>query len=510
MAAASPAPAGPVGEAEAVETEAVAAGPVEARPVGAESAEGESGGDPVPAVPAPRAEPGAPAGEEPAGLDGLAAVARSLSGTAGVIRDAGRVLTAVATDPALLRSLGRSPRSGARALFALTRTLVAPTGLGYAPDGAGPGRVARLGGVLTSRASLAVDVAVTALKLRIRLCAVRHPEFVEEGPVRRMLIAVEADKQLLALRILRENVRAQGGARTLAALAPCLAEVLAWNALVDENPFNDEAAWHVVQGTRPDSDPLLGTRISTWARWDRGAGRAVAEPPDPELLAGFDNGGGVTAHLRNLAAIGNDGRMIVQRVKGPDGVTRYVALLPGMALGLPRNPTPQDLVGAVTAVGRNDSPYTRAVRKALALTVPDGAEIALVGHSQGGIAAMNLTELGEVNDRWRLARVVAVGSPIDFKRPRDPRTKVVSLVNEHDVVPNLEGRSPASVFPVPADWLEFTWVDPTHDFPQCHNVDVYAQSLDKVVPEARDRVDDLLAPFRGHVEETVVLRLHDR
>ncbi|PNE30278.1 hypothetical protein AF335_30405 [Streptomyces eurocidicus] len=448
--------------------------------------------------------------EDPAVLGGLAAVARSLSGTAGAVRDAGRVLTAVVTDPALLGSLGRSPRLGARALYALARTLVAPTGLGYAPDGRGLGRAAWLGGVLTSRASLAVDVAVTALKLRIRLCAVRHPEFVQEGPVRRMLIAIEADRQLLALRILRENVRSQGGARTLAALAPCLTEVLAWNALVDENPFNDEAAWHIVRGTRADGDPLLGTRISAWARWDRGPGRAVPEPPDPELLAGLDNGGGITGHLRNLAAIGNDGRMVVQRVKGPDGVTRYVALLPGMALGLPRNATPQDLVGAVTAVGRNDSPYTRAARKALALTVPDGAEVALVGHSQGGVAAMNLTELGEVNDRWRLARVVAVGSPIDFKRPRDPRTKVVSLVNEHDVVPNLEGRSPASVFPVPADWLEFTWVDPTHDFPQCHNVGVYAQSLDKVVPEARDRVDDLLAPFRGHVEETVVLRLHDR
>ncbi|MCD9143158.1 hypothetical protein [Streptomyces albireticuli] len=512
-----PASVGPVGESGPVEARSGEAEPAGTGSLGAEAAETEAAdtgpGDEAappgagPYVPSPRTGTGTP--HRPSGED-LAAVARSLSGTAGAIRDVGRVLTAVAADPALLGSLGRSPRRGARALYELARTLVAPAGLGYAPDGRGAARAARLGGVLTSRASLAVDVAVTALKLRIRLCAARHPEFVEEGPVRRMLIAVEADKQLLALRILRENVRAWGGARTLAALAPCLAEVLAWNALVDENPFNDEAAWHIVQGTRADGDPLLGTRLGAWARWDRGAGRAVAEPLDPELLAGFDNGGGVTGHLRNLAAIGNDGRMIVQRVKAPDGVTRYVVLLPGMALGLPRNPTPQDLVGAVTAVGRNDSPYTRAVRKALALTVPDGAEIALVGHSQGGIAAMNLTELGEVNDRWRLARVVAVGSPIDFKRPRDPRTKVVSLVNEHDVVPNLEGRSPASVFPVPADWLEFTWVDPTHDFPQCHNVDVYAQSLDKVVPEARDRVDDLLAPFRGHVEETFVLRLHDR
>ncbi|MEU2872491.1 hypothetical protein ABZ769_25290 [Streptomyces olivoreticuli] len=463
----------------------------------------------------PQAAPGAadaPSPTEPAPLDtaSLAALARTLSEVAGAVREAGRTVTAVATDPALLRSVGRSPRSGTRAVRALARTLVDPAGLGFAPDGGRVGRAARLGAALTSRRSLALDVAVAALKLRIRLCAVRHPEFVEEGPVRRLLIAVDADRQLLALRILRQNVRAQGAQRALAALAPALAEVMAWNALVDENPFNDEAAWCIVTGTRADGDPLLGIRIGAWARWDRGAGRAVAQPPDPEFLAGLDNDGGITGHLRNLAALGNDGRTLVQRVGGPDGITRYLVLLPGMALGLPRNPTPQDLVVAVTAVGRNDSPYTRAVRKALALTVPDGAEIALVGHSQGGVTAMSLAELPQVTERWRLTHVVAVGAPIDFKRPRDPRTRVVSIVNEHDVVPGLEGRSPVSVFPLPADWLEITWADPTHDFPQCHNVDVYAQGLDKVVPEARDEVDDLLAPYRGRVEESVVLRLHDR
>ncbi|MBT2387323.1 hypothetical protein [Streptomyces sp. ISL-11] len=458
--------------------------------------------------PTPPDLPGSPS--EPVHATPLAEVARTLSATAGVLRDAGRAVTAVACDPALLASVGRSPRLGARAAYALARTLVEPAGLGYAPDGGRVGRAARLGGVLTSRPSLAVDVAVSALKLRVRLCAVRHPEFAEEGPVRRMLTAIEADHQTLALRILRENMRAQGPQRALAALAPCLTEVMAWNALVDENPFNDEAAWCIVKGTRADGDPLLGTRIGAWARWDRGPGRAVPEPQDPEFLAELDDSGGISGHLRNIAALGTDGRMIIQRVKGPDGRTRHLVLLPGMAFGLPRNPSPQDLVGAVTAVGRNDSPYTRAVRKALARTVPDGAEVALIGHSQGGIAAMNLTELPGVNDRWRLTHVVAAGSPIDHKRPLDPNTRVVSLVNEHDVVPNLEGRSPVSVFPVPAGWLEITWVDPSHDFPQCHNVDVYAQGLDKIVPEARDRVDDLLAPYRGLVEETVVHRLHDR
>lgn len=440
----------------------------------------------------------------------LAPVARALGKAAGEIRAAGRALTAVATDPALAASLGRSPRTGLRAVRALAGALTSAAGLGYAPDGGRLGRAAWLGGVLTSRESLAVAVAVTSLELRIRLCSVRHPEFAEDGPVRRLLDAIAADRQLRALRVLRQNVREQGGERALARLAPSLTEVMAWNALVDENPFNDAAAWHIVTGTRPDGDPLLGTSIGAWARWDRGAGRAEVLPADPALLARLDPGTSVSGHLRDIAVLGTDGRMLIHRVTGPDGVTRHVVVLPGMAFGRPRNSTPQDLVGAVTAVGRNDSPYTRAVRKALARVVPEGTEVALVGHSLGGITALNLTELPDVNRRWRLTHAVAVGSPVDFKRPLDPATRVVSLVNEHDVVPNLEGRSPVSVFPVPADWLEITWVDRSHDFPQCHNAGVYAQSLDDVVPEARDRVDALLEPYRGRVEETVVLRLHDR
>ncbi|MFI9204263.1 alpha/beta fold hydrolase [Streptomyces sp. NPDC053048] len=451
-------------------------------------------------------------GTRAAGPDvaGLAAVARALGRAAGDIRAAGRALTAVVTDPALVLSLLRSPRTGLRAVRALAGALTASAGLGFAPDGGRVGRAAWLGGVLTGRESLAVAVAVTSLELRIRLCSVRHPEFSGDGPVRRLLEAIAADRQARALRVLRHNVREQGAERALAQLAPSLTEVMAWNALVDENPFNDAAAWHIVTGTRADGDPLLGTSIGAWARWDRGCGRAELLPPEPGLLARLDTGGSISGHLRNVAVLGTDGRMLIHRVKGPDGVRRHLVLLPGMAFGRPRNPTPQDLVGAVTAVGRNDSSYTRAVRKALARVVPVGTQVALLGHSLGGITALNLTEIPDVNARWRLTHAVAVGSPIDFKRPRDPETRVVSLVNEHDVVPNLEGRSPVSVFPVPEDWLEITWVDRAHDFPQCHNAGAYAQSLDDVVPEARDRVDALLEPYRGRVEETFVLRLHDR
>ena len=62
----------------------------------------------------------------------------------------------------------------------------------------------------------------------------------------------------------------------------------------------------------------------------------------------------------------------------------------------------------------------------------------IVGHSLGGITAMNLACELDFVSTYRLTHVIAVGSPIDNKRPVDPMTQIVSLVNEHDVIPGLD------------------------------------------------------------------------
>ncbi|NGN67503.1 lipase family protein [Streptomyces sp. A7024] len=440
-------------------------------------------------------------------------MARRLGTAAGAVRDAGRTVTAVATDPRLAATALRHPRTGRPAAAALRRALTDPDGLGYAPDGGRAGRAARLAGVLRGRESLAVTMAVTALKLRIDLCALRHPELRDaDGPVRKLLDAVERDQHVEAMRIYRDAVRTEGGEKVLATLAPAFAEIAAWNALVDENPLNDRGAWDVVTGRMDGYGVVVGTSGALWELLDRGRGRAQRIEPGVGLLAVIDRCNvSVTDHLRCLSAVGTTGRLIVQRRTGPDGSPRYLVLLAGMAAGNPDNQSPQDLVGAVHAVSAARTPYSRAVIRALKQAgIEKGAKMALVGHSQGGITAMNVAGARAVNEAFEITHVVAIGSPIDYKRPYDPRTQVVSLVNEHDVVPALEGRSPYSVLPLPAEWLEFTWFDDSHTFPQCHNALIYADNLDRLVPEARDRVDELLADYHGPVEATLLFRLFDR
>ncbi|GAA3058649.1 hypothetical protein GCM10020229_82900 [Kitasatospora albolonga] len=405
----------------------------------------------------------------------------------------------------------RAPEAVRRGAWrGLLRTLTDPAGLGWAPRGRGPlPRAAWLAGVFTSRESLAVSLAVAGLKARIRAAAVTHPELLENPSTSRILAAIEQDRQRDAVRIFRSLLESDGAEHAFAMLAPSFADILAWNALTDENPLNDGAGWQVATGKAMTAEPLLGLGAGFWEFFDRGPGRAEPLVPDAALAAGLDTTGTITGYVRNIDLIGTGGTLLVQRVTGPDGVLRYVVQLAGMARSFNAD-SPQDLVGAFNAVGRPDSPYARAVAKALRSFIPSGAELALVGHSQGGVTAMNLAGNRDLTAVYTVTHVVAIGSPIDAKRPADPRTKVFSLVNEHDIVPSLEGRSALSPYALPAGFTEYTWVDDTRAFPLCHAAERYAHNLEFEATEAASHVDAELAPYRGRVTGNRLFSLYDR
>ncbi|MFI0976342.1 hypothetical protein ACH4SP_04835 [Streptomyces sp. NPDC021093] len=451
----------------------------------------------------PRAQHPGPGTEE------LHAVSRLLATAAADTRRAGRNATAALCSTELLTAVLCHPRNGIAAVRALLHALTHRTGLGHGFAGGRRGTAAEYAGLLLNRTGLARDLAVMGLRLRVRAAALRHPE-LQHGELARLVDAIEGDQQAEAVKIFRRMSAADGTAHSLSSVAPVFADLLAWNALIDENPFNDRSAWAIATGEVPDAEPLLGIPISFWAFWDRGAGRAELLPPDDDLHPRLGAGGGITQWVRNIAALGNVGRVMVHAVTAPDGSGRYVLQMSGMGGGAPRNDSPMDLVGGFTNVGRTDTPYTRAARKAVAACVPAGARLAIVGHSQGGAAAMNLASLPEFTDTYEVTHVVAVGSPIDYKKPADPRTRVISLVNEHDIVPALDGRSAVSPYQLPDGWQEITWLDTSHAFPLCHAAERYAENLDHQVPEARDRIDAVLAPYRGPVTATYVFRLYDR
>ncbi|MGW7417209.1 hypothetical protein [Streptomyces sp. NPDC054863] len=447
-------------------------------------------------------------GSEP-DVDSLHQVCRELAEAADAVREASRYASHVALGPRLpLTALGsRRTRAAQRSLL---RTLMDPKGLGWGPQGRGPlAGTLWLAGVLTSRENLAVSLAVAGLKARIRAAAVRHPELLDHPATSKVLKAIEEDRQVEAFRTFKALLHAEGAEYALALLAPSFADIIAWNALTDENPYNDNAGWQVATGRALTSDYLVGANGRIWDFLDRGKGRAEPHTPDPELVGALDMSGTLVGHITNIGLIGTAGLLLVQQVIGPDGVQRYVVQFAGMARTLGAE-SPQDLLGAIDSVAGADTAYSRAVRKALRQVIPSGAEVALVGHSQGGVTAMNLAGHPDFNALYTVTHVVAIGSPIDQKRPADPRTKVFSLVNEHDIVPSLEGRSAVSPYPLGPEFTEYTWTDDTHAFPLCHAAERYAHNLAHDVPEASAHVDAELAAYRGRVTGNRFFTLHDR
>ncbi len=443
-------------------------------------------------------------------IESLNHLCRELAEAADAVGEAARYASELALGSRLRFAAFRPGSRRAAAWRTLLRTLTSRAGLGWAPRGRGAAvRAGRLAGVLAGRENLAVSLAVLGLKARIRAAAVRHPELLADPASARVLTAIERDRQGEAIRVFKSIMNAEGAEHAFAMLAPSFADILAWNALTDENPFNDEAGWQVATGRAMTAEPVLGLGRRFWSSVDRGAGRAEVLTHDPALVGSLDTTGTIAGYIRNIGAIGTGGVLLIQQVIGPDGVQRAVVQLAGMARERDCE-SPQDLFGAINAVASLDSPHARAVSKAVRSVVPSGTEVVLIGHSQGGITTMNLAGSRDFTALYTLTHVVAVGSPIDAKRPADPRTKVISLVNEHDIVPSMEGRSAISPYRLPPEFTEFTWTDDTHSFPLCHSAERYAHNLEFDVPEAMDHVNAELAPYRGLVSATHLFQLFDR
>ncbi|WP_318199878.1 acetoacetate decarboxylase family protein [Streptomyces sp. SCL15-4] len=457
--------------------------------------------------------PGRPAPDGRDARDLLRGCARDVVEVAEGIRAVSERTSTTLFGPALTASARRRPRTGLAARWAMLRALTSKQGLGgsaiTAPKGVG--HVLGAAGEALGRESLAALVAVTSLRLRIAAVLVDHPEFVRDPGMRRLTEAVTADKDLAAVRALRALFRDQGAQRALSGLAPLMAELLAIRALLDEDPKNDETGWALATGRELSADPLHGVSAAHLAGLDRGEGAAEPVGLTDQERQVIATKGSFLGFLRNIEMLSTDGRILLQNVRGPDGVVRYVLQAPGMAPGRPRTDSPQDFIGAWRNLFMPDSPYTRAILLALRdYGIPRGADLALIGHSEGGIAVMNLAQSEEFCRTYRVTHVVAVGSPVDTKKPADPRTWVASITNQHDIVPVLDGRGAGSAFDPHPNWYEVDYTGPTHEFPLCHMLHEYIEHLRTVVPEARERVDEALTPYRGPVVRTQAYQLKDR
>ncbi|MET9319229.1 hypothetical protein ABZX75_03375 [Streptomyces sp. NPDC003038] len=237
----------------------------------------------------------APASTAP-DVDLLDALGRELAAAADAVGEAAHYASGLALGarlPAAALARGGRPR---RAWRTLLRTLTDPAGLGWASRGRGMAGAGRIAGILARRESLAISIAVCGLKARLRATCAGRPELLEDPGSAAVLQAVEEERQSEAARLFREIMRDRGAEQAFSLLAPSFADILAWKALTDGNPFNDHAGWQVATGRAVTAEPLLGLGAAFWSFFDRGPGRSKAPAEFPADSPAFP--GRITAGQR--------------------------------------------------------------------------------------------------------------------------------------------------------------------------------------------------------------------
>lgn len=441
--------------------------------------------------------------------DGLRASSVHVGDVAGKVRAVEPVVTEALSDGDLYASAVLSPETAAAAARALLHAATNPDGLGAALSGNAVGNL--VDGVLTATGSegLAERIATDAIQLRIAAVTYEHPDLAANENLQRLTELLANDDHAAAAWLAKDMTGQLGD------VAPVLPELLALSALLDENPLNDPVGWDVLDGRMPTVDPVLGIALDSLSeRLDTGPGHAE-RIPTPAAIQQSGNPS-LQQLMIDIGDLETDGRITVQTVTGADGVQRYVVALPGMNGDQPwPHDHPQDTAAAVHNALAPESPYTRAVRLAMAdAGVPRGAEVLLVGHSLGGITAANLAQDPSFNGgTYRVTDVVSFGSPVDHKTlPPGSGTSAYTITNDRDIVPALDGQGAGSPFPQLAGRREYEFSSPGVQFPASHNPQVYADAVDGRYGQSwSSELNGALGRYTtGEITGTITYQLRDR
>ncbi|GGZ47150.1 hypothetical protein GCM10010371_03010 [Streptomyces subrutilus] len=251
----------------------------------------------------------------------LDALSSALAEAADTVGEAARYASGLALGARLpVTALARGGRCRL-AWRTLLRTLTDPAGLGWAPRGRGAAGAGRLAGLLARRESLAVSVAVCGLRARIGAAqAGVHGGPADPGAAA-VLTAAGEGRPAEAARLFRALVRDRGAGRAFVLLAPSFADILAWDALTDTNPFNDHAGWQVATCRAAPAEPILGLGAAFLALCDRDRGPApggAADRPASQSAAARSRGAGRPQRPAPRPA---DSGARIRRARGPEQVS---------------------------------------------------------------------------------------------------------------------------------------------------------------------------------------------
>lgn len=197
---------------------------------------------------------------------------------------------------------------------------------------------------------------------------------------------------------------------------------------------------------------------------------------------------------------------------------RFLVTIPGTTTGLGAegwsgSPHGTDWPANLKGVGYGDSNVTQSTKAAIDMAIRDyerangivleRPNVALSGHSQGGIIAGNIASDPQFTSRYQVDAVMTAGSPINTI-PIDPSVPVVNFSNPMDVVPKLDfgGRSVAGMPQPQPNVLEYTLPNVTDPITS-HRQQPYTDYITRVQGDPRlDGMNDAMAQYYGGRQTT--------
>ena len=175
------------------------------------------------------------------------------------------------------------------------------------------------------------------------------------------------------------------------------------------------------------------------------------------------------------------GVISIQRVEHADGRVSWVVYVPGTTDWTVGDGEPQDLLTNLEAVGGMPTDMESGVVTAMRQAgIQPGEEVALYGHSQGGITVSNIAADPAIQERYNITTVLTAGSPTAGADIPDD-VHALHLENTGDAVPGLDA-APTPTGPHRQVAMLDTHQMSTSGYP--HSSSVYAQATEGLEDKA--------------------------